>query len=147
MRLPVRISAILLMLMLTAIPFSSAIAADSDPTSLVGQWVGSQKATNDPRGVVTGMFYLTINTVENDGTYQGTYYYACGSGCSPKIANHDQPITGKIVRDGDKMNVSFHYDAGGGFFYKFQAQASGDVMTGTTEGRLGAGEITLIRKK
>jgi hypothetical protein len=45
------------------------------------------------------------------------------------------------------MNVSFHYDAGGGFFYKFQAQASGDIMTGTTEGRLGAAEITLTRKK
>jgi hypothetical protein len=75
------------------------------------------------------------------------YHYACATGCSPKIANHDQPITGKITPEGDKMYVSFHYDAGDGYFYMFQAQVSGDVMTGTSQGRLGSAKITLTRKK
>jgi hypothetical protein len=45
------------------------------------------------------------------------------------------------------MYVSFHYDAGDGYFYMFQAQVSGDVMTGTSQGRLGSAKITLTRKK
>ena len=71
------------------------------------------------------------------------YHYACATGCSPKIADHDQPITGRS----HPKYVSFHYDAGDGYFYMFQAQMSDDVMTGTSQGRLGSANITLTRKK
>jgi hypothetical protein len=64
MRNAVRISACLLTSLIVAIRFIASVAADPDPSSLVGQWVGFHGAASDPNSAATGMLSLTIRTVE-----------------------------------------------------------------------------------